>query len=351
MENTDAPGQEGQGEDLAAFLKRHAPADLAAVLMAVADAAIPLAARIALGPLGGALGAEVGANSDGDIQKALDVFADRIFEAALRKAPVRAFVSEEREAPTLLDPSGGYLVALDPLDGSSNIDVNVTIGSIISVLDAPTGDGATTQDFLQPGNRQRAAAMITYGPHVALVFTIGAGAHVATLDPRTQVFRMTRIHFHIPEGRAEFAINASNARHWSGPIRAYVDDCLMGEPGPRGKEFNMRWIASLVADAYRIMTRGGAYLYPDDARPGYAQGRLRLLYEANPIAFLVEQAGGLAIDGINRILDIPPKGLHLRTPLIFGATDKVELIRSYFIDGHRSAARAPLFGKRGLLRG
>ena len=338
------------GQDLAAFLQGRTPPELARVVTSVANAAIPIASLIRRGPFAPSLAAAVGANSDGDVQKALDIFADKAFEEGLRGGGVRGLASEERDAPTELDAEGRFLVTLDPLDGSSNIDVNVTIGSIFSVLDAPEKASLEESDFLQPGHRQRAAGMIVYGPHTDLVVTLGAGTHAATFDPDTQTFRMTRLNVHIPEGKAEFAINASNARHWPGPVRAYVEDCLMGEQGPRAKDFNMRWIASLVADTYRVLRRGGAYLYPDDARAGYAQGRLRLLYEANPIAFLVEQAGGLAIDGVNRILDLPPKGLHARTPLIFGSTDKVERIRGYYVEEHRSAARAPLFAKRGLLR-
>ena len=272
----------------------------------MAQAAAPLAARIARGPLAGELGAAVGANTDGDIQKALDLYADAAFEAALTGASVRALASEEREAPTALNPDGKYLVAIDPLDGSSNIDVNVTIGTIFAVLPAPERGGAETADFLQPGHRQCAAGMFVYGPHAALVFTLGAGTHVAALDPDTREFGVARRHIHIPEGRPEYRDQRVQCAPLAGPVRAYVDDCLMGETGPRAKDFNMRWIASLVADAFRVLQRGGAYLYPDDARAGYAQGRLRLVYEANPIALLVEQAGGLAIDGVNRILDIPP---------------------------------------------
>jgi len=161
---------------------------------------------------------------------------------------------------------------------------------------------------------------------------------------------VTHQHVTVPEGKNEFAINMSNSRHWPDPIKAYVDDLLMGAEGPRNKDFNMRWVASMVADVKRVLVRGGVYLYPDDARPGYGKGRLHLLYEANPVAFLIEQAGGLAIDGVNRILDIEYDDVHARTPLIFGSTEKVENIRNYYLDGHRSAARAPLFGRRGLWR-
>ena len=325
--------------------------ELGAILLSLADASKALVARMARGALGGALDAPVGMNSDGDIQKALDILADDLFCAALAGTSARALASEEREAPTPLNPQGKFLVAIDPVDGYSNIDVNVTVGTIISVLDAPEGGSGAAEDFLQPGHRQRAAGLLIYGPHAAFAFSLGAGVHVATLDPERGEFIVTREHLHIPDGRAEFAINASNARHWPEAVRAYVDDCLMGETGPRAKNFNMRWVAAVAVDAYRVLQRGGIYLYPDDARAGHGQGRLRLIYEVNPIAFLVEQAGGMAIDGINRILDIKPTALHQRAPLIFGSTDKVERIRDYFVAGHRSAARAPLFAKRGLWRG
>jgi fructose-1,6-bisphosphatase I len=338
------------GGDLEDFLAA-APAEVARVVVAVASAATAIAALIRQGPLAGALGAAVGVNSDGDVQKALDLFADKTFEEALRGAGVRALASEERDDVALLDPGGEFLVALDPLDGSSNIDVNVAVASIFGVLDAPAAAGVRQADFLQPGRALRAAGLVVYGPHVSLLFTVGAGAHEATLDPQTGRFRMTRLNLFVPEGRAEFAINASNARHWPAPIRAYIDDCLMGETGPRQHDFNMRWIASMAADAYRVMQRGGVYLYPADARAGFANGRLHCLYEANPIAMLIEQAGGLATDGVNRILDLPFENLHARTPLVFGSTDKVERVKRYFLRGDHNAERSPLFGRRGLLRG
>ena len=342
-------GDTPNGQDLSDFLAASSPSGLARLLTGVAEAAASLASTIHKGPLAGELHAPVGSNSDGDVQKAHDILADETFERAFRRAGVRAFVSEEREGMTPLDPDGAFLVALDPLDGSSNIETNITVGTIFGVLDAPTG-AVDVADFLKPGHELRAAGVILYGPHVAMTFTTGAGAHVAVLDPDTRRFHMTRLNLHIPEGSAEFAINASNARHWTAPIRAYIDDLVMGETGPRVRDFNMRWIASMAADVYRVLQRGGVYLYPEDSRPGYAKGRLHLVYEGNPVALLIEQAGGLAIDGVNRILDIEPEGLHTRTPLIFGSTDKVERVRSYALDGHRSASRAPLFGRRGLWR-
>ena len=335
------------GQPLIEFLGE---GDLDKLLAAIAGAGVKIARRIAAGPLSGDLAEVVGANTGGEAQKALDIFADETFAEILRDASVRGLASEERDAPVLLDPNGAFLVALDPLDGSTNIETNVTMGSIIAIFDAPARQGIEAKDFLEPGHKLRAAAFVLYGPYLEFVFTVGAGTHGATLDPATGVFRMTRFNIVIPEGRPEFAINASNARHWPEPVKAYVADLVMGETGPRVKEYNMRWIASMVADVYRVLVRGGAYLYPDDARAGYRHGRLRLVYEANPVAMLIEQAGGMATDGVNRILDIPPTDIHQRSPLIFGSSDKVERIRGYYVDGHRSASRAPLFGKRGLLR-
>ncbi len=338
----------GLGAELPEFLRQTAPEDLADIVSSIANASRDVAALVRLGPIAGALGAEVGVNSGGEAQKKLDIFADRTFERCLHKSSVRAFASEERRDVTALSETGKYLVAVDPLDGSSNIDVNVTMGTIFSVLDA-TGP-ASASDFLQSGHKQRAAGVILYGPHTTLFFTTGSGTHAATLNPSSARYCLTKLHLQIPEGRSEFAINMSNSRHWPAPVKAYIDDLLMGEDGPRAKDFNMRWVGAMAADAYRVLQRGGVYLYPDDSRAGHTKGRLRLLYEANPVAFLIEQAGGLATDGVNRILDLAYDDLHARTPLIFGSTDKVERVREYFLDGHRSAARAPLFGRRGLWR-
>ncbi len=338
-----------RGGDLFSSLVDQADPALCELIATMAATAAEVADRIRRGSLGGELHASVGVNSDGDTQKLLDIFTDEAFERALRNCSVAALASEERDDVTPMKPDGAYLVALDPLDGSSNIDVNMTIGTVFSVLDAHAGAPAA-RDFLQPGHRQRAAGVALYGPQTTLTFTVGAGTHIATLDPLSRRFILTHTHLTIPEGQNEFAINMSNSRHWPGPIKAYVDDLLMGAEGPRRKDFNMRWVGSMVADVHRVLMRGGIYLYPDDARAGYAKGRLHLLYEANPVAFLIEQAGGLAIDGVNRILDLDLSDLHARTPLIFGATEKVEVARGYFLDGHRSAARSPLFGRRGLWR-
>jgi fructose-1,6-bisphosphatase I len=336
------------GDDLDAVLGVLAPAVLARVLSRLAGAALPVANVIRWGGLSDVFGAPVGPGHDGVAQKALDVFADEAFVNGLRGCGVRGIVSEERDEVVPLDDEGTLLFAIDPLDGSSNIVANVSIGTLFAVLDAPA-NAAGPAAFLQRGACQRAAGFVLYGPHTDFVFTIGSGVHMATLDPDSNAFRMTGFDLRIPSGTAEFAINASNSRHWPAPVRAYIDDCLEGDEGPRRRNFNMRWVGSVVADVYRILLRGGVYLYPQDAREGYEHGRLRLLYEANPIAMLIEQAGGAAIDGFDRILDIAPQSLHMRTPLIFGSKDKVERIAHCYSDS-RAELEEPLFARRGLLR-
>ena len=336
------------GRDLDAFLAAHVAQPLARVLGAIAETALPIAHLIRRGGLAGDLDEAVGPDHDGTAQKALDVFADEAFVSGLRAAGVRAVLSEERDEPVALDADGAFLVALDPLDGSNSIDANISIGTMFSVLDAPAGR-FTPQSFLEPGVRQRAAGFAFYGPHTDFVFTTGSGVHMATLDPDANLFRMSRVGVTMPAGTKEFAINASNSRFWPAPVRAYVEDCLEGVEGPLGRNFNMRWIGAVVAEVYRILIRGGVYLYPQDSREGYEQGRLGLLYEANPTAFLIEQAGGAAIDGFQRILAVTPASLHVRTPLIFGSKDKVERIERYYTETSDSQS-APLFGKRGLLR-
>ena len=346
------PGPDAIGTQLDIFLANHAAPDIAGLLGAVARAATPVAALIRRGALAGNLAAATGdANNDGDAQKFLDVAADRAFIDGLRGHGVRALISEEQDKPVALDADGRLLVAIDPLDGSSNIDTNISIGTIFSVLDAAVADGPVeAREFLQAGNRQRAAGFVMYGPQTTFIFTAGAGAHVATYDPDARDWFMTRLSLTIPQGSTEYAINASNYRHWPKPIQAYVDECIAGAEGPRGKNFNMRWVAALVCDAYRVLVRGGIYLYPADERRGYEKGRLRHCYEASPIAFIIEQAGGAATDGVRRILDIEPHGIHDRAPLIFGSLDKVEGVRRHYLRGDHPADRSPLFSNRGLLR-
>jgi fructose-1,6-bisphosphatase I len=320
-------------------------ADVAEAVERIATAAAEIALRVGFGPLLGHLGAAVGDNEHGDEQKALDLWANERLLDALGAANVAFVASEEMKTPVALKSAGSIAVAIDPLDGSSNIDTNVSVGTIFSVL--PAADDHT---FHQRGSAQLAAGYVIYGPLCALVLTLGEGTAIFTLDPLARDFRLTTTQVTIAPASDEYAINASNYRHWHEGVRAYIDDCIAGNDGPRGANVNMRWIASLVAECHRILARGGVFLYPADARKGYARGRLRLTYEANPIALLIEQAGGQAIDGARRILDILPATLHQRTPLMFGSSGEIERIARYKADPNTLFERSPLFGRRGLLR-
>ena len=324
-------------------------ADCARTIRAIAGAAVELSVLIGLGPLHGNHGASVGTNSDGDVQKALDVSAHEIVSAALRRAPVAYVASEESDAIETLDAGAPLAVAIDPLDGSSNIDTNGAIGTIFSILPAAGGHGALGP-FGGPGRRQHAAGFVVYGPQTTLVLTIGDGVDIFTLDRRSGAFVRTTAGLTIAPDVPEYAINASNYRHWEAPVRVFIDDCLSGKEGPRGTNFNMRWNASLVSETFRILKRGGVFLYPADRRKGYEQGRLRLLYEAAPIAFIVEQAGGRATTGSSAILDAVPTGLHQRVPLIFGCADSVARLEALHAAPQLEADRSPLFAQRGLFR-
>ena len=271
--------------------------------------------------------------------------ADAAFAEALQTAGVRWYASEERDGVTEIDADGCLALAIDPLDGSSNIDVNVSIGTIFSIL--PAKEDAETS-FLRRGADQIAAGYVIYGPQTAMVVTFGDGVRMYILDPATQSFMLAANSVTIPSSSREFAINASNYRHWSKPIRAYVDDCLSGTEGPRRANYNMRWIASLVAETHRILARGGVFLYPADARDGYARGRLRTVYECAPIAMLVTQAGGAATDGCDPILTRIPDSLHARTPFVFGSTENVEQVSVYHDLPEQEISA--LFGSRGLFR-
>ncbi len=321
-------------------------AEIAEVVLSLSRTAADLAERISLGPLREGFAEVVGSNADGDAQAALDVVADRLFQAALRGAPVAVTGSEEHEAAQVLDGEAPLVVVIDPLDGSSNIETNLSVGTIFGIL--PMTGLAPEAVVLQAGRRYLAAGMVVYGPQTTLALTLGDGTALFTLDRRERVFICTNPRVTIPQGRAEFAINASNYRHWDAAVRAYIDDCNAGVTGPRGRNFNTRWLASLVAEASRILNRGGVFLYPADRRPGYEQGRLRLVYEANPIAMLIEEAGGAATDGVRRIRDLVPHDLHQRVPLVFGAADKVERVARYYAGPPSTSERSPLFGQRGL---
>lgn len=323
------------------------PPALRPLMGALAGAAAQIATRIARGPLTEALGAAVegGGNADGDAQKALDMIADDIFRTAVQETGLRWFASEEREAAELIDPEGALALAIDPLDGSSNIDVNVAVGTIFSVRPA----GATPEKtYLGPGRGQIAAGYVIYGPSCQMVACFGGDVRRYVLDAPAGRFRLVEAAMRLPAASNEFAINASNYRHWEAPVRAYVDDCIAGAEGPTGRNFNMRWVASLVAEAHRIMTRGGIFLYPGDKRPGYGRGRLRMVYECAPMAMLVEAAGGGATDGVDRLLDRGADGLHSRSPLVFGSAPKVARAAAYH--DLPQAEVSALFGARGLFR-
>ncbi len=354
MAASDTPARPEKGESLDRYLQAwrdNAPGRdaIADVVAAMAQAGAAIAAVIASGPLLGAMGAKIGqANSDGDDQRRLDIIADEAVVAALRRTPTAYYASEEEEAILTLNADGSLAVAADPLDGSTNIDANVAVGTIFSVF--PASPQGATASFFRPGVEQVAAGYIVYGPHTALLLTLGEGVAHFVLEPSSKTFRLIADGLKIDRTTREYAINASNYRHWVDPIRTFVDDCIAGSGGPHGKDFNMRWVGSLVAETHRIFVRGGVFLYPGDQRPSYEQGRLRLLYEANPIAFLIEQAGGAASDGFERVLDKTASSPHQRTPLIFGSADKVARIGEYFKNSTFERKRSPLFGERGLFQ-
>ncbi len=314
--------------------KGHIPADLRLLLEVVARACKGISQAVNKGALGGVLGSADSENVQGEVQKKLDIIANEVLlEANEWGGHLAAMASEEMDSIYLVPnryPQGEYLLLFDPLDGSSNIDVNVSIGTIFSVLKKTEGSqGATEQDFLQPGKQQVAAGYCIYGPQTTLVLTVGDGVAMFTLDREQGSFVLTQENVQIPADTKEFAINMSNMRHWAEPVRRYIDECLQGKEGPRGKDFNMRWIASMVADVHRILTRGGVFMYPWDKREPHKPGKLRLMYEANPMGWLVEQAGGAATNGKDRILDIQPGQLHERVSVILGSKNEVERVTSY----------------------
>jgi fructose-1,6-bisphosphatase I len=302
----------------------------------VARACKAISHAVSKGALGGVLGSLDTENVQGEVQKKLDVMSNEVLlEANEWGGHLAAMASEEMETIHLIPnryPKGEYLLLFDPLDGSSNIDVNVSIGTIFSVLHAPHevhGQPVTEKDFLQEGKRQVAAGYAVYGPQSMLVLTVGNGVVGFTLDREMGSWVLTHENMQIPADTKEFAINMSNMRHWAAPVKRYIDDCLAGKTGPRGKDFNMRWVASMVADVHRILTRGGIFMYPWDAREPGKPGKLRLMYEANPMSFIVEQAGGAAIDGKRRILDIQPQQLHERVSVILGSRNEVDTVARY----------------------
>ena len=310
------------------------PGQLRLLLEVVARACKRISQAVNKGAVGDILGVASSENVQGEMQKKLDIIANEVLiEANEWGGHLAAMASEEMEGIYVVPnryPQGEYLLLFDPLDGSSNIDVNVSIGTIFSVLKKPEGHrGVTEEDFLQPGSRQVAAGYCVYGPQTTLVLTVGDGVAEFTLDREQGSFILVQENMRIPEDTNEFAINMSNMRHWAPPVKRYIDECLAGKDGPRGKDFNMRWVASMVADVHRIITRGGIFMYPWDKREPEKPGKLRLMYEANPMGWLIEQAGGTATNGMQRILDIQPSKLHERVSVILGSKNEVERVTSY----------------------
>jgi len=329
--------------------------DLNGVLHSVATACKAISRAVAHGSLADLLGNAEASNVHGERQKKLDVIANDIFiRLNENRGYVAGMASEELDDPYTLPDTyerGKYLLLFDPLDGSSNIDVNVSVGSIFSNLRAPTpGKDPKPEDFLQPGTRQVAAGYAIYGPSTMLVLTTGAGVHAFTLDPLLGEFILSHRDLKIPAETHEFAINASNSRFWEYPVQRYVDECLKGSSGARGKDFNMRWIASLVAETHRILMRGGVFMYPRDNKNPDVPGRLRLTYECNPIGLLIEQAGGRASTGYKRMLEVQPEKLHQKIGFVFGSRAEVERIERYHLEGDTRDSEQPLFAQRGLFR-
>ena len=317
--------------------KGHIPPELRLLLEVVARACKSISHAVNKGALGGVLGTAHTENIQGEVQKKLDIIAnDVLIEANEWGGHLAAMASEEMDdiysVPNRY-PQGEYLLLFDPLDGSSNIDVNVSIGTIFSVLKKTSSSILVSkEDFLQKGNQQVAAGYCVYGPQTTLVLTVGDGVAMFTLDSEQGSFILTQDHVQIPLETQEFAINMSNMRHWDKPVKQYIDECLLGKEGPRAKDFNMRWIASMVADVHRILTRGGVFMYPWDKREPLKPGKLRLMYEANPMSWIVEQAGGASTNGKVRILDIKPKELHERVSVILGSKTEVERITQYHLE-------------------
>jgi fructose-1,6-bisphosphatase I/sedoheptulose-1,7-bisphosphatase len=325
-----------------------ASGELNSLILDVALACKAIAKRVAYGAIGGFLGP--GNSTNG---QRLDLVANDLFIRASESGGLLSGItSVKMPAPYHVPeryPLGKYLLTFDPLDGSSNIDVNLSVGSIFSIFRSPNpGRHASVEDFLQPGSEQVCAGYAIYGPSTMIVVTVGTGVHGFTLEPQLGEFILTQPDIRIPEAASEFAINASNSRFWEPAVKRYVDECLAGDTGPRGKDFSMRWVASTVAETHRILTRGGVFLFPRDTSE--EAGGLGLLYEASPVAYLLEQAGGLASTGRARVLDVKPKELHQRVELIFGPREEVELIDRYHRDHNVVDIDAPLYSTRGLFR-
>jgi len=307
------------------------PAGLQDLLLAVVNTCSTLSHEVAQGALIGLLGSAGSGNVQGEVQQKLDIIAnDQLIDGVKGCKSLAGLASEEMELPVPVQGTGDYLLLFDPLDGSSNIDVNVSIGTIFSILKKQDPNAPLqTSDFLLSGRHQVAAGYVVYGPQTTMALTLGDGVVMFTLNKETGEFLLIKDAVTISTSTKEFAINMSNMRHWADPVRRYVEECLAGTTGVRDKDFNMRWIASMVADVHRVLSRGGVFMYPWDKRDPKKAGKLRLMYEANPMSFLVEQAGGASINGTQTIMDLQPTGLHERVSVVLGSIEEIDRLRQY----------------------
>ena len=312
--------------------KDGAPLELILLIRTLLAGCKEISFRVSQGALAGVLGSTLSENVQGETQKKLDVISNQILKDILKESGyVKAISSEEEDDVVACHPDGKYLVSFDPLDGSSNTEINSLIGTIFSISHAPQWmEPDDPSAFLQPGTQMVAVGYVLYGPSTMLAMTTGRGTHIYTLDKTHGGFLLTHPNIEVPTETKEFAINASNQRHWEAPMQNYITDLLAGEDGPRGKDYNMRWVAAMVGDIHRVLCRGGIFMYPFDKRNPAKPGKLRLLYEANPMAFLMEQAGGLASTGECRIMEVMPTEIHQRVPVILGSKDEVEACLSYY---------------------
>lgn len=321
-----------QMADLHTFLKQHCDnTDINNIITGLMIPCKDISYRLHLGALGDVLGSAEQENVQGECQKKMDVISNDLIKDCLASLPeVKGLASEEEPDPVACNPEGEYLVLFDPLDGSSNIDVNVTVGTIFSILKAsPEADAANAEAYLQAGSEQVAAGYVLYGPSTILMLTTGNGVYSFTLDPRIGEFILEKEQIQVSEETQEFAINMSNQRFWAPEMQSYVADLLLGEEGPLGKRYNMRWVASMVAEIHRILTRGGIFMYPYDKRDPSKPGKLRLMYEGNPMSMLIEQAGGKASTAHEDIMSVQPNAIHQRVPVIMGSAAEVAKVETY----------------------
>lgn len=330
-------------QHLSDYLNQHSPTSaINSVITTIVDIGVQISNLLKRGALADILGEAGNQNVQGEEQKKLDVIANDLLLNALSSNPHCAGVaSEELDSSTPANPNGELLVLFDPLDGSSNIDINMAVGTIFSILPYHNkGQTATDNDFLQKGIEQLAAGYILYGTSTVMAVTLnhegGKGVAMFSLDPETQQFVQIKDHIQISADTKEYAINASNYRYWLPPMQRYIDEFVEGKNGVRGKDFNMRWVAAMVGDIHRILCRGGVFSYPFDTKHPEKAGKLRLMYEANPMSLLIEQAGGLSTDAVNRILDIEPTSIHQRVPVVLGAKNEVEYVKKLHED-HQQA--------------